>query len=135
MSRPNPIKGSKPWPKGTSGNPAGRRPKLLSSILSDLKGKGYDRVGPANVIEAFELLMNLPEEEIKAIVADKAQPMIVRIVGKSMLSDKGWLVLQTMIDRAHGKAKQSMDLSGSLATTAPTVTVQVLPPSNGGAAG
>lgn len=94
--------------KGDPGGP-GRPPKLLSSIVAELKAKGYQRATAAQVAEAFETLMNVPEEELADMVKDKSQPMSLRIVGKAMLTARGWEVLQAMLDRAHGKAKQSMD--------------------------
>jgi len=45
------------------------------------------------------------------MVKDEKAPMSLRIVGKAMLTAKGWEVLQAMLDRAHGKAKQSMDMT------------------------
>lgn len=129
MSRPNPIPGSTPWKKGQSGNPKGRPRKLLSSLVNELKKAGYERADGHTVVEAFEVMLNLPEEEVKKLVADSSMPMSVRIVGKSMLSPKGFEVLQTMMDRAHGKAKQQVDMSATVTSDTPTIIVQVQPPS------
>ena len=95
--------------KGESGNPKGRPPKLLSSIVKELKAKGYERATAANVVDAFETLMNVPENELSEMVKDKDAPMSLRIVGRAMLTARGWEVLQAMMDRVHGKPKQSMD--------------------------
>lgn len=95
--------------KGDPGGP-GRPPRLLSTIVSDLKAKGYERATAGTVVEAFEMLLNVPQEELEDMVKDKTQPMSVRIVGKAMLTAKGFDVLQTLLDRVHGKAKQQMDL-------------------------
>lgn len=95
--------------KGETMNPNGRPPKLLSGIVKQLKERGYERATATTVVEAFEMLMNVPEQELTDMVKDKSQPMSVRIVGKAMLSAKGWEVLQAMMERAHGKAKQSVD--------------------------
>lgn len=130
MKQPNPIPGNKPFPKGSSGNPNGRPPKLLSSVVKDLKQQGYERATLGTVIEAFEVLMNVPEEVLSEMVKDKKQPMSLRIVGKAMLTAKGWEVLQAMMDRAHGKAKQRLDLEGNVQATIPSVTVQVMAPSD-----
>jgi len=48
------------------------------------------------------------------MVKDKHKPMSLRIVGKAMLTAKGWEVLQAMLDRAHGRPKQSLEHSGEV---------------------
>lgn len=115
--------------KGDPGGP-GRPPRLLSTIVAELKAKGYQRATAGAVVEAFEMLMNVPEDVLTEMVKDKSQPMSLRIVGRSMLTAKGWEVLQAMLDRAHGKPKQSHDLTGNLANSTPVVNVTVLPPSS-----
>lgn len=117
--------------KGDPGGP-GRPPRLLSTIVAELKAKGYQRATAGTVVEAFEMLMNVPEDVLADMVKDKSQPMSLRIVGKSMLTAKGWEVLQAMMDRAHGKARQSLDVSGELkGAEPPRVTIQVLAPTVG----
>lgn len=114
--------------KGETTN-GGRPPKLLSSIVAELRSKGYERASAANVVEAFETLMNVPEDVLADMVKDKSQPMSLRIVGKAMLTAKGWEVLQAMMDRAHGRPKQAVDMAASVTGNAPSIMVQVLPPS------
>ena len=97
--------------KGESGNPNGRPPKLLSSIVRELRERGYERATAAQVAEAFETLLNVPEDELADMVKDKSQPMSLRIVGKAMLTAKGWDVLQALLDRVHGKPRQSIEHS------------------------
>lgn len=90
-------------------NRAGRPPRLVTTIVRELKELGYERVTSLQVVEVFEMLIGLPEEEIKALVVNPETPMSIRIVGKSMLSAKGFEVLQALLDRAHGRAKQHID--------------------------
>jgi hypothetical protein len=96
--------------KGESGNPKGPPPRLLSTITAELKAKGYERATANQVADAFETLMNVPQDELAKMVKDEKAPMSLRIVGKAMLTAKGWEVLQAMLDRAHGKAKQAIDM-------------------------
>ena len=96
--------------KGDTTN-GGRPPRLLSTITAELKAKGYERATANQVADAFETLMNVPQDELAKMVKDEKAPMSLRIVGKAMLTAKGWEVLQAMLDRAHGKAKQQMDLT------------------------
>jgi hypothetical protein len=97
--------------KGDVLNPKGPTPKILSTVVKELKQAGYTRVGPSAVLDAFETLLDVPEDVLRELVNDKTKPMSLRIVAKSMLTAKGWEVLQAMLDRAHGKAKQQMDLT------------------------
>lgn len=92
--------------KGEVMNPFGRPPMLLSTILKELKEAGYERVGPSNVAEAYELLLGLDKEHLVKATQDEKAPMIVRIVGAAMLSKRGGEMLEKMLDRAHGKAPQ-----------------------------
>lgn len=96
---------------GESGNPNGRPPKLLSGIVTELQQEGFERVSASHVVEAYEVLINLNEAKIKAIIADSDAPMLLRIVGKAMLSPKGMEIVEKILDRAHGKAKQQTDLT------------------------
>ncbi len=113
--------------KGESGNPAGPPPRLLSTITAELKAKGYERATANQVADAFETLMNVPQDELAKMVKDEKAPMSLRIVGKAMLTAKGWEVLQAMLDRAHGKAKQSMDMTTD-GKSLPAPIIQMLPP-------
>ena len=102
--------------KGESGNPEGRPPRLLSTITAELKAKGYERATANQVADAFETLMNVPQNELADMVKDEKAPMSLRIVGKAMLTAKGWEVLQAMLDRAHGKSRQGVDLRATIET-------------------
>lgn len=90
--------------KGQSGNPKGQPRKVLSRINIELAKEGFEQASGANVIEAYNLLINLTEERIKQIISDTTYPMFMRIVGKEMLSKGGPEMIEKMLDRAHGKA-------------------------------
>lgn len=79
-------------------------------VIKDLKSAGYTRVTAGNVAEAFETLLDVPEDVLTEMVKDKNQPMSLRIVGKAMLTAKGWEVLQAMLDRVHGRPKQQVEV-------------------------
>lgn len=107
--KPNPIKNNKPFPPGTSGNPKGRPPKLLKAMMDDLRSKGYERVSPSQIKDAFEVIMNLDRKQLlKYAVADNV-PVILNVVAYAMLDkQKRVQMLELMLDRAHGKAKQQV---------------------------
>lgn len=96
---------------GETRNPHGRPPLTLTGVLRELKAAGYERVTRAGVMEAYELLMSLDEEKLKEKIVDKKQPMIVRIVGKAMLEKDGKDMLERMLDRAHGRPTQGVDVT------------------------
>lgn len=90
----------------------GRPPKTLTKVMQELKDSGYERVTASMVMEAYELLLGLDEEQLKETITDKSKPMLIRIVGSAMGSKKGADMLEKMLDRAHGKPKQTSELSG-----------------------
>lgn len=94
-------------------NRNGRPPKLISTLVNELKANGYERATATNVTEAIEHLINLPEDEIKAILNDKNQPLSIRILSKQLLSNKGFEALEVVLSRAQGRPKQQMDVSNS----------------------
>lgn len=113
-------------PKGQTGNPYGRPKKLVSGVLADLKKAGYERVGPSSVTEASEQLIGVPESVLRSIQKDPEQPVFMRILAEALLKKKGrFEAVQVVMDRAHGKAKQQVDLSGAGAIPVPTITVVV----------
>lgn len=54
--------------------------------------------------------MGLDELKIRELVEDMEQPMLLRIAGKALLTSKGFDIAQSMLDRAHGRARQSVEL-------------------------
>jgi hypothetical protein len=99
-------------------NRKGQPPKTMTSLLTELKAAGYERVSPAMVVEAYEILLGLSEEKIKEIILDLKQPMSLRIVGRAMMSKDGVKMLCEMMDRAHGKAIAKTEHSGKIETEA-----------------
>jgi hypothetical protein len=113
--------------KGESGNPKGRPPKLVSSLVKELKDAGYERVGPSSITHLFETVLSMPENKLRELVKDEDQPLSVRIVTRSLLSSKGFAIMEAVLDRAHGKPKQQMDVTGVNAA-APVINVVVQAP-------
>lgn len=95
--------------KGETLNPNGRPKKLVSTINDQLKAEGFKKVSPAQVVDAFETILNLPQDRITEIVNDKDAPMLLRIVAKSLLSVKGFEIVEKIIDRVHGKPAQKVE--------------------------
>ena len=99
------------FPPGQSGNPAGRPPKTVKSVISELLANGHEPVKAPDVRAIIEAMLALPIEEVSRLVTDDKQPAIIRITGRRLLDkSKGFEGLQTLLDRAHGKATQPTDL-------------------------
>lgn len=90
-------------------NRKGRPRKLVSTIIDELRTKGIEGVKAAQVIDAYEAMFNLTRKELTEKASDEEAPIFIRIVAREMLSGKGPEMLERMMDRAHGKAKQVMD--------------------------
>ena len=73
--------------KGESGNPNGQPRKLFSTINKELKAKGIKPLSKAHLIEAYELIFNTDEEELKKLATDKSVPFMLRLIIME-LSDK-----------------------------------------------
>ncbi len=95
----------------------GRKPKVFSELAAEYKERGIEKATPEAVKEAFEYLFALSDEEIQSISngVKSDYPVLIVICAKQM-TDKRTMgkVLETMLDRAHGKAKQQMEHSGEI---------------------
>lgn len=112
MPKENPVPGNVPFPPGQSGNPAGRPPKTVKSVISELLANGHEPVKAHDVRAIIEAMLALPIEEVTRLVQDDKQPAIIRITGRRLLDKtKGFEGLQTLLDRAHGKATQPSDVT------------------------
>ena len=114
-----------PAKKGEVRNPNGRPKKLFTQITNELKELGYERVTSGNIIEAYEVFFSLDKDKIVEITNNEKSPMILRIVGKSLLSKNGFDILEKMIDRAHGKTTQKVE-SMQLNISSDTMTKEQL---------
>ena len=96
-------------------NPYGRPPRMVSQILRDMKEDGMEAVTPGQVSDVISVLLNYPVESVKKMAGDSKLPIIVQRTARRFAgaSDKDWdTVIKDNLDRAHGKAKQSVSVSG-----------------------
>lgn len=98
--------------KGGVGNPKGRppKPKTMTMFVEEMKEKGYEVPSSQIIAESYLYIATLPEDELKAVLNDKARPMMQRIIAKGVLDKKGIDVLDRIVDRAYGKI-QRIDLT------------------------
>lgn len=93
-----------------NGNKNGRPKKWISLINAKLKEKGFEPAKKSEIEEVYLQLVNLPEENLKKLLLDKKQPMLVRIVIKNILDSKrGFDIVEKILDRAIGKPMQKME--------------------------
>lgn len=90
-------------------NRSGANRKLVSSVIKELQEKGVEPATAPEIKDSYLRFLNLSEKELTEIAQDKEQPMLNRIVANSIIGNKGFEVIQQLLDRAIGKANQSID--------------------------
>lgn len=92
-------------------NKKGRPRKLISHINTELKADGYTPASVDEIKEAYLTLLNLPISKLKEFqnVNNDGYPMLYKLVAKEMLGKRGMEMLEKVLDRAIGKAQQSID--------------------------
>lgn len=93
-------------------NKKGRPPKLLHQVNNDLKAKGYTPVSETQIIEAYELILQLDKKQIEELINDKTKPYFLTLVARWMDSARGMEMLDRIMDRAFGRVRirQEMDI-------------------------
>ena len=97
--------------KGETANPNGRPRKLVSDVIKELENQGIKPVTKQEIQDVYMRLINLTIPDLEAIVKDNKQPALVRIVGKAILSGKGYEVIERMLDRSIGKPDSKTDIT------------------------
>lgn len=95
--------------KGTSGNPKGRKPNTLGSVNAALKREGYKIATRSQITDAYILISSLPKEKVISLGSDEHAPMLVRILCKEILGNKGFDVIERIMDRVLGRPQQYID--------------------------
>lgn len=88
-------------------NRNGRPRKTINAINSELEAIGVTEASSSDIKSCYLRLINLSLIELTNYVKDETQPAMIRIVGKSILSGKGFEVIEKMLDRSLGKADQN----------------------------
>ena len=98
-------------------NRKGRPRKLITDVIAQLEEQGIKPATKPDIQDIYMRLMNVEIPELEQIVKDSTQPVLVRIVGKSVLSGKGFDIIEKMLDRSIGKAMNSIDLNANVQST------------------
>ena len=106
-----------PIKKGERLNPNGRPRKLITDVIKQLEELGIKPATKPDIQDIYMRLINVDIPELEKIVKDTTQPALVRIVGKNVLSGKGFDIIEKMLDRSIGKAMNSIDLNANVQNT------------------
>lgn len=93
-------------------NTVGLNRKSIASVNLDLEANGYKAANKQDIIDCYLRLINIDLKELGKMVAEDTQPAMVRIVGKAILSGKGFDVIEKLLDRGIGKADSKLTLEG-----------------------
>ena len=92
-------------------NRNGRPRKMISDVIAELEKQGIKAATKSDILDIYMRLINMEIQELEQIVKDPMQPVLVRIVGKNILSGKGFDIIEKMLDRSIGKAEQKTDIT------------------------
>lgn len=110
--RANSLKNLKaPWKKWQSWNPKWTpKRRTIEVCNAELLAEGYPPATKQQIEELYMSILNVWEEKLDQVIADKSLPMINRIVARNMKGGKGFDIIERMIDRSHGKAVQKEEV-------------------------
>lgn len=113
--------------KGDPVSPDVGRPKsALRRLLDEWNEKGRGKVSKADIDLAYLTALEMDEDEMKRVATDKIAPMLVRIACRQLLKDRGFEIMERMLDRAHGQAEQTIRQNFDLSSYAKKIGEQFL---------
>lgn len=95
----------------------GRKPKLVSGLIQDLKAEGYEAITPAQVSEIIGYLLNLEKDRIKQIAFDDTLPVYAQRIARRLYGASDREIgnfLEQQLSRAHGQPSRNINLSGDV---------------------
>lgn len=92
-------------------NRKGQPHKTIAAVNINLEAEGHTEASKQDIVSCYLRLINLPIPELEKLVKNDEQPALIRIVGKAILSGKGFDVIDKILDRGIGKAIQTMDIT------------------------
>jgi hypothetical protein len=92
-------------------NRTGANRKTISSVNKELEEQGVKEATPNDIKSCYLRLINIGLTELKDMVMDEKQPSMIRVVGKAILSGKGFDVIEKMLDRTIGKPTNYTDIT------------------------
>ncbi|MBS3739716.1 MAG: hypothetical protein KGY51_12115 [Psychroflexus sp.] len=92
-------------------NRKGRPRKLVGTVNIELEKKGVKEVSKEEIKSCYLRLINLEIDELQEMIENKEQPVLIRVVGKNILSGKGFDIIDKILDRSIGKSEQKTDIT------------------------
>lgn len=110
----------------------GRKARVFTQLAREWKERGIEQATPEAVKEAFQYVLALHLLDVKDIsgkVEDETNdmPMVVRLAAKELLGKRSLDILKEMLDRAHGKSRQSHEHTGKDGGAIEVKTKYILP--------
>tara|TARA_R110000803_G_scaffold152067_2_gene217135 strand:+ start:150 stop:536 length:387 start_codon:yes stop_codon:yes gene_type:complete len=101
-----------PYKKGQSGNPNGRPRKSFASINLELEAKGVKRLSKADLLDAYALIFNSTEDDLKELAKDANTPYALKIIILELNNSKSRnKAMQDFRDYTFGKAQENKDIT------------------------
>jgi hypothetical protein len=92
-------------------NKTGQNRKLVSDTIKSLEEKGVKPATKSEIQDVYLRLINLDIPQLENELNDDNNSALVRIVAKAILNDKGFEIIEKMLDRSIGKAEQKTDIT------------------------
>ena len=102
-------------------NRTGINRKSIASVNIDLEANGYKAASKQDIIDCYLRLINIDLKQLGVMVGGDEQPAMVRIVGKAILSGKGFDVIEKLLDRGIGKPDSKIIVDGELDVNISTI--------------
>lgn len=91
-------------------NKKGTPRKLIGAVQFELETLGIKPPTKSEITNMALTCLNLNQKQIKTLIEDEDMPMYVRIILKQMLKDKGFEVIEKILDRGIGKATDKIEM-------------------------
>ncbi len=111
---PDKIKGKGFDKRPENINRTGQNRKLISSVNKELELLGFKEATKTDILSCYLRLIQLPIPDLSKMVADNEQPALIRIVGKEILSGRGFDVIEKILDRGIGKPDQKLNVDAEV---------------------
>lgn len=94
------------WKKWQSWNPNWRPRKGVSVINERLQESWYTPMTRIEIETNYLSMLQLPEAKLRELYNERDNPIIVRIIAEQLIKWKSLDIIETMLNRSIGKAKQ-----------------------------
>lgn len=91
-------------------NTTGQPKKGIALVNSQLAEQWIHPATKQDIEANYMAMLQLWQDKLTEMANDKAQPMLIRIIAKNMLWWKGFDIIEKMLDRWIGKAKQMEEI-------------------------